>query len=235
MKCFCGCEQETKNNNVYIHGHNMRVDNNCKYLTHEKRVLIARARKNKPRPPFSKEWKQHLADAHKGHKRSLESRLKQSKTCTEKPHPVKSHQHTIESRQKLREYHTGRKLSDETKKKISKSHTGMMAVWMRGEKHPNWNNGSSFYPYCTKFNQNLKEQVRDRDDRICQLCGIVENGRKHNVHHVHYDRENCYPDLICLCVVCNTKVNYNRDYYEEYFMNILNERQLLLWTRGVSK
>jgi len=67
------------------------------------------------------------------------------------------------------------------------------------------------------------------------FCGCEQETKNNNVYIHGHDRENCYPDLICLCVVCNTKVNYNRDYYEEYFMNILNERQLLLWTRGVSK
>lgn len=235
MFCQCGCGQETKEGNVYLHGHNSRVDNNFKCLTKESRALIGLALKGKPRPAFSDEWKQHLSLAHIGHTRSKESRLNQSKTCFGKTHPHKSHTHTDVSKQKIREAHLGMKASFETKQKISKAHIGMDATWMRGEKHPNWQGGSSFFPYCTKFNMKLKECVRERDNRTCQLCGIPENGRKHHVHHIHYDKDNCYPDLVCLCVCCNTKVNYNRPYYERYFMNLLNIRSLLFWTKEVIK
>ncbi len=98
---------------------------------------------------------------------------------------------------------------------------------MVGDTHPNWKGGVSFEPYCPKFNKQLKERIRERDNRTCQLCGIKENGRKHDVHHVHYDKENCNPDLITVCRDCNVIANYNRDYYEELFMKKLEERGLL--------
>lgn len=74
------------------------------------------------------------------------------------------------------------------------------------------------------FNNTLKEHIRNRDNRICQLCGAKENGKKLAVHHVHYDKENCEPDLITLCQGCNSKVNFNRDHYEKLFMNNLKDR-----------
>jgi len=55
-----------------------------------------------------------------------------------------------------------------------------------------------------------------------------ENGQKLSVHHVHYDKENCAPDLISLCWRCNLKANTNRDYYENFFMEKLKERGLLI-------
>lgn len=45
-------------------------------------------------------------------------------------------------------------------------------------------------------------------------------------------KENCWPDLITLCSRCNSKVNGNREHYENLFMNRLNERGLLFWTRN---
>jgi hypothetical protein len=113
------------------------------------------------------------------------------------------------------------------------------AVWrskhIHGENHPSWIDGRSFEPYCTKFNERLKERVRERDGRVCQLCGLSEkeNGKKLDVHHIHYDKENCYPDLIGLCSKCNLTVNKRsmRSSYEQTFMNKLNERELLFWTR----
>ena len=100
------------------------------------------------------------------------------------------------------------------------------------EKHPAWNGGSSFLPYCTKFNHKLKEAIRNRDNRTCQHCGIKENGRRHHVHHIHYDKENCYPDLITLCGSCNVKANGNRKQWEIYYMNKLNDRGLLNWNKN---
>jgi len=129
----------------------------------------------------------------------------------------------------LSESHIGNKQLQETIEKISNSMKGKYC----GSKSSNWQGGISYLPYCFKFNDYLKEAVRDRDSRLCQLCSKDEkqNGNKNTVHHIHYDKDNCEPDLITLCNSCNAKVNYNRDYYENLFMNKLNERQLLFWTR----
>jgi len=106
---------------------------------------------------------------------------------------------------------------------------GMPMFGRRGEEHPAWKGGIAFLPYCPKFNRILKEKVRERDNRTCQLCSEKENGTKLSIHHIHYDKENCHPDLISLCRKCNTKANFNRENYEGFFMNKLNERTLLFW------
>ncbi len=136
-----------------------------------------------------------------------------------------------ETRRKQSESLKGRPKSDEWKKKIGDANKGKEHPWCVGELNCNWNNGSSFEPYCPKFNFRLKEDVRIRDSHACQLCGVIQNGSRHTCHHIHYDKPNCYPDLVCLCRSCNAKVNFNRDYYEKLFMNKLNNRQLLFWTR----
>lgn len=106
----------------------------------------------------------------------------------------------------------------------------------QGENHSNWKGGISFLPYCIKFNKELKELVRRRDNYICQLCNKTQekNGAQLSVHHIHHDKENCYPDLIILCRSCNVKVEKNemKKKYEEIFMNNLNGRNLLFWNRG---
>lgn len=132
-------------------------------------------------------------------------------------------------------WNKGIPLSDETKLKISsalkgkqswlgREHTEETIKKMSMENHHNWKGGISFEPYCNKFNDKLKETIRNRDDRTCQLCGCDESEYKHSVHHIHYDKENCEPDLITLCRACNAKVNFNRDYWEGFFMNILKEK-----------
>jgi DNA-binding XRE family transcriptional regulator/transposase-like protein len=101
-----------------------------------------------------------------------------------------------------------------------------------GENHPNWKGGISFEPYCEKFNNIFKESVRKRDDYMCKLCGCTQNdnGRKLDVHHIHYDKENCYPDVVALCRSCNIKVNSNRDYWESYFEDQLLKRGMFCWS-----
>lgn len=120
---------------------------------------------------------------------------------------------------------------EETKKKLSESHIGLLSK----ENHPNWNGGTTHLPYCEKWTPELREAVRLRDSHICQLCGCTQEQntkrkQKLTVHHVHYLKSDCYPDLITLCMKCNNKVNYNRDNWEQYFMNELGERRLLYWT-----
>lgn len=110
-----------------------------------------------------------------------------------------------------------------------------IAAKQRGELAPNWQGGLSFLPYCKKFNRALKLAIRKRDSYTCQLCGTKENKKALSVHHIHYDKQNCYPDLITLCLCCNNKVNKDRKEYETLFMNFLNTRELLFWTRTYDK
>ena len=116
----------------------------------------------------------------------------------------------------------GCKLSDETKLKLSISHTGAKNPnWgvprseetkkkigdaNRGEKNGCWKGGVSYSRRYTGFTRTLREKIRERDDRICQICKKSEkdNGRKLAVHHIDYDKDNCCEDnLIALCNKCH--------------------------------
>ncbi len=131
----------------------------------------------------------------------------------------------------------GIKLTQEHKDILKKANTGINShmYGKRGKLCQNYIDGRSFFPYCEKFNNSLKKAIRIRDNHICQLCGNVWiNGKKYSIHHIHYDKQNCYPDLITLCQSCNSKVNKlsERKNYEALFMNKLNDRQLLFWTKN---
>lgn len=135
----------------------------------------------------------------------------------------------------------GKPKSEEHRRKISITLMGhpvsqafrkIISEANKGENNHNWNNGSSFLPYCPKFNHRLKEQIRIRDNRTCQYCNKIEiqNKERLSIHHIHYDKKNCNKlDLISLCRSCNAKVNKNREYYEKLFMEILEKRNLLNW------
>ena len=84
-------------------------------------------------------------------------------------------------------------------------------------------------PYSTKF-KNLRKDIRKRDNYKCQLCGLTE--KKHliilnsvlAIHHINYNIEdNRKKNLISLCYKCNTKANFNRDYYYAYFTYIIED------------
>lgn len=94
-----------------------------------------------------------------------------------------------------------------------------------GEKNPHWLGGISFEPYDPKFNDILKELIRQRDDYTCQLCGASQNGRKHSVHHIDYNKKySVVANLVTLCVPCHTVTSYNRDYWMMHFIDLFIER-----------
>ena len=104
--------------------------------------------------------------------------------------------------------------------------------WMKGENAPGWKNGASFEPYCVKFNEELKEKVREKYGRQCFLCGKTEkeNKRKLSVHHVDYDKKGgCNGKkllLVPLCTSCHIKTNVKRDYWESVIRTKMSKRKL---------
>ena len=98
-----------------------------------------------------------------------------------------------------------------------------------GELSANWHGGISFEPYNPEFNGRTKAIIRERYNYTCQLCGKTEEelkSRYHKhlcVHHIDYNKKNTsLNNLLCLCHSCNTKVNSNRDYWEYYFKEMMN-------------
>ena len=76
-----------------------------------------------------------------------------------------------------------------------------------------WRGGTTKYPRGWK--RALREQIRERDGRECQICGSPENGHKHHVHHIDYDRENlALTNLITLCRSCHGRTNQHRDQWQ---------------------
>ena len=132
----------------------------------------------------------------------------------------------------------GRKLSEESKKKMSKAKKGHKAwnkgiPWseehkkkMSGKNHHNWQGGKSFELYGVAFNKQLKEQIRKRDSFRCQQCFrhedelFTKKGKKRELicHHIDYCKQNNNPNnLIALCLNCHMQTNFNRLDWTKYF------------------
>lgn len=102
---------------------------------------------------------------------------------------------------------------------------------LKNKGNPNWQNGISFEPYSFEFTEKYKEKIRNRDNYECQNCGMTE--KKHlkkyndklNIHHIDYNKENCSENnLITLCYKCNSRANYNRDYWYAYFRYVMENK-----------
>ncbi len=188
--------------------------------------------------PQSKEAIEKNRQKHLGKKHTKESKEK-TRNANFKNKNALGKRHTSEQNEINRQRHLGLKQSKDAREKNSKSqkeYNKLHPERIEKLKQSHYHMFSALDhllkdKYCILWTEELRESVRIRDGHICQLCGIVQTNRNHDVHHIHYDKPNCYPDLVCLCNRCNVKANTNRNYYESLFMNKLNERNLLFWTR----
>ena len=183
---------------VFIKGHKTNKGKHWK-VGKEGRKRMSKGQKGK-KNPHSKEWNKKISKANKG-------QIPWSK----------GKKLSKEHIEKVRKANTGKKRSDEIKKKLSKIHIGLQAK----ENHPNWQGGMSFEPYSIDWTETLRRSIRERDHYTCQLYGIYGNV----VHHIDYDKKNCDPkNLITLSKKGNSVVNFNRKYWTNYFQNIMCKR-----------
>jgi hypothetical protein len=96
-----------------------------------------------------------------------------------------------------------------------------------------WKGGISKEPYPFGFNEKLKKRVRKKFGKACVLCGlsqkeqIEEYNRKLSIHHIDYNKKNISKEnLVSLCTRCHCKTNYNRSFWEFYFMILLRSHSI---------
>jgi len=178
-------------------------------------------------------WNKGLKGYGKGRYVSDETKEKIRKAKIGKQSPRKGVKLSDKTKNKIRKANKGKKLSEETKKKISEAGKGRKA-WNKGKKYkspkqsisikginnPNWRGGVSFELYSENWTDNLKESIRERDNYICQECGMHqdEDNKKLDIHHIDYNKYNLNPsNLITLCRSCHAKTNFNREHWFKYF------------------
>lgn len=85
--------------------------------------------------------------------------------------------------------------------------------------HGKCSNGNTV-GYPSKWTHEFRESIRNRDNRICRVCGTTEEeeNRSLSVHHIDYNRENTTEgNCISLCNSCHAKTNHSREEWAGFF------------------
>jgi len=84
---------------------------------------------------------------------------------------------------------------------------------MTGSENPNWKNGKSFKDYPAEFNKELKEKIRIKYNKTCQICGIAQENldKKLDVHHLDENKNNLDKNnLVALCRKCHSSMQNSK-------------------------
>lgn len=130
--------------------------------------------------------------------------------------------HTEEWRQAMRQQNSG-----SNSPAFGKHWTKERRLKISGANSPHWKGGIARLPYPYGFRRELKKAIIERDCHACQLCGASEYEclTGFTIHHIDYSKENIkWANLTSLCRSCNTKVNFNRDYWQDFFTTKIKER-----------
>ena len=214
--CGCGCGEKTKwgrkNWNKYIIGHFAKSKNHPNYgkdkYAEDKAKgapLCACSCKERVRWNKSKrKWNKYIHGHHGRNKITIECAY-----C-----------------KKSKKIHSGEK------RKQNFCNCKCMGKWMSenlcGPLSSNWQGGISAEPYCDIWlDQDYKNDIRDRDNNECQnpTCRHNTDHLPLEGHHIDYDKKNCHPwNIITTCKSCNCRANFNREWWQELYQNILSEK-----------
>lgn len=101
--------------------------------------------------------------------------------------------------------------------------------------NPAWRGGTSFYPYCYKFNERRKAAVRKFFKNLCICCGkhseenMFYDGtqRDLDIHHIDHDKEQgCKGkpfNLVPMCMSCHGKEQHYEEEYTKYINKTIEE------------
>jgi len=124
-----------------------------------------------------------------------------------------------------------RKITSKTHKYQKFCSRSCRGKFQSGPRSAAWKGGKTFEPYCYKFNEDLKERVRDFFDRECFMCGAGEIEKAHAVHHIEYNKMACCDGdnealLVPLCGRCHNKTTpmNDRSFWERILYHQLMQR-----------
>lgn len=201
---------------------------------HRRKISIARKGKYSPGTGFQKghkvseEMRRKISQAQMGRRLSEETKRKLSEANKGPKHPLWGKHHTEETKNKMRNIKI--KLYRNNSELIDKISNSVKELWQNkdyiekhcGERNPNWKGGltkrQETLAHALRVElKNWAKQVLERDNYICQKCGIgfKEKGIM-QVHHIKSVSK--YPSLvldiangITLCKNCHRKTeSYGR-------------------------
>ena len=204
------------------HKNNIRIACNKKEV---KEKLSKSIKEALNKPEVKAKMRKHKSEEHKNSlSRSIKIVRNKQEIKEKIDKAIKIAMNKLEVKQKMR-----KPRSEEGRRNIKaaanrQEYKDMLSNSRMRENNPNWQGGVSFEDYALDFNKRLKEFIRNRDSYKCQLCDApeIECDRKLSIHHIDYNKKNSSEvNLISLCVSCNSKVNKNRKYFEEYFTQLM--------------
>lgn len=97
---------------------------------------------------------------------------------------------------------------------------------LAGENNPNWKGGITHEPYAPIWvDKRFKAGIRERDNHTCQNPDCRLNDNTLTIHHIDYDKKNCDErNLITLCRACNGRANFNRDFWQAGYSEIIRQK-----------
>lgn len=211
--CECGCNNfVTKEANRFIQGHNNRGRERPK---HEK-IKISKTMKE----IMTEEMKEIRRKTWTGRKHSDESKNKMSVAAKirEKNKKENGWKRSDKSKKQISDKLKGRIFEKEHKEKISKNRKGIPVTQITkekisntlkgkfvGDKNPAWKGGRSNEPYNWDWNENLRKEIKNRDNWTCKICNKNNNLV---VHHIDENKKNSKKEnLITLCRQCHAKIH----------------------------
>ncbi|MCJ7636702.1 MAG: NUMOD3 domain-containing DNA-binding protein [Nitrososphaeraceae archaeon] len=109
--------------------------------------------------------------------------------------------------------------SEESKNKNRIAHSG--------ERSSNWKGGTSFFPYCNKFDKRRRKAVREFFNNLCICTGEPQYTKALSVHHIDHDKEqgcNGKPfNLVPMSDSHHSQEQYNKEEYKQYINKTLRE------------
>ena len=120
----------------------------------------------------------------------------------------------------LSKVHKGKVPSDELRK--------IWSIQRSGPGNSNWKGGISIEPYCAIWaDGEYKKSIFERDNYKCQNHDCWGTSNRMCLHHIDYDKKNCHPwNLITLCYSCNSRANFNRGWWQEYYNDVIRKREV---------
>lgn len=206
------CKEETRKKMTFSKLGEKNPMHGYEYTIEQKQAMSLSRKGRK----FSDEFKQNCSKSKIGVKNHMYGKKHSEETRIKISIANKSENNAMYGKRGKESTWYGRIHTTEERIKISKA--------QQLEKHWNWQGGISYRPYCYKFNDKLKEYIRDQFGHTCFICGKSEknNNKKLSVHHVDYNKmQGCNNKwlLVPVCNSCNVKANYDRWYWFNLLVN----------------